>query len=174
MYLNLKEYKKKLNAIKVSNIDSCILFLICIENNLDYHLVKIESEDFNKLRQHKIIYKNDINDLCVNIKTEIDQDIESNLEKYREIFDGIRKGSKGKKRLVISNLKKFFSEYPEYTMDEVIEAAYNYVRNNPLPRNADYFIYKTIKKNGKNVLICEIKDILDEISDNTFSKSIYE
>ena len=48
---------------------------------------------------------------------------------WMELFENINKDRKGVKNYVVARMKKFFSEYPEYRVDDIMGATKMYIRN---------------------------------------------
>lgn len=74
-------------------------------------------------------------------------EFEVNVDEYRALFKGVRRGSMGDKSIVKDYLQRFMSENPEYSFEDILEVTREYVRGEYVS-NADNFIYKI--KDGKN------------------------
>jgi hypothetical protein len=104
-------------------------------------------------------------------------DINKYIDDYRKLFAGIKPGSMGQKSRVINNLKWFFKETNfKYSMKDIMNAAEEHINSNgfyndeKLIRQADYFIKKTIVRDGEKEVISDLLLVLEEL-ENTDSYS---
>jgi hypothetical protein len=176
--MEIKAYRSFLSSFNFDCLDSVLLFIYACLNKLDKDKVNISQADLYKLIAKKVVSKNILSgELLINIKTPIDEDIEINLEAYRNLFDNpnARKGIKGKKQAVIKNLKEWLIKNKEYTMKDILEASSKYLETENYPRNADYFIYKVILRDSKKVRVSELDEVIALINkgkDNPFTRNI--
>jgi type I site-specific restriction-modification system R (restriction) subunit len=98
----------------------------------------------------------------------IEEDIESNIQKYRFLFKGLKAKSIGDKNNVRKNLKWFIENNKyQYTMEDIIKAAELYIKqkgffNNALTmRQADYFIKKQINQNGELIITSDLLSVIE-------------
>lgn len=101
-------------------------------------------------------------------------EITKNIQTYRNVFKGLKTGSMGDKKACISKLKKWFEDYPDKTIEDVIAAAKYYIRtlnkDYTYLQQADYFIMK----NGQSRLSTMIDEVQGEnyatLEDDVFTK----
>lgn len=151
------------------------LVLLAVENQLDYNLVKIEEKDLSQLFIKKYLILDENNKIIVNKNKETEVDSQF-VEKYREIFKGIRKNSKGRLAEVKKKLKKLFSE-ESISKEEVLELAKYHVKYSKYPRNAGNFLYKLVKEEKMQYTITPLLDLKEELKNDyikqqTFNKLI--
>lgn len=98
-------------------------------------------------------------------KIEVSNDF---ITQYRNLFKGLKPGSMGYAKGVSQKMSRFFTENPETTEEEVINATRKYLdslNNYQYLQQADYFIYKK-DANGES---SRLSAYIDEIRLNTTS-----
>jgi hypothetical protein len=99
------------------------------------------------------------------------------LEDYRNLFKGLKPGSKGDKGACLNKMVRFFQEYPEFAdKDIIMKAASKYIQNEAhqnyrFLQRADYFIFKL---NGKEETsrLASFCDELDEVENEGMTKML--
>lgn len=96
-------------------------------------------------------------------KIEVSNDF---VSQYRNLFKGLKPGSMGYSKGVSQKMSRFFTENPETTEEEVINATRKYLdslNNYQYLQQADYFIYKK-DANGES---SRLSAYIDELRLNT-------
>lgn len=135
-----------------------------IADSLEHkNLIKIEKEDIEgiefSLRQKAIDILNNLtieidininNKLIVNKSSrKINQELEDNVEIFRNKWKGLKLGSMGSPKACKEKLQRWMKENPSYSIEQILKAADAYINSlNDFTylQQADYFIFK---KDGK-------------------------
>tara|TARA_R110002124_G_scaffold281430_1_gene455648 strand:+ start:5893 stop:6498 length:606 start_codon:yes stop_codon:yes gene_type:complete len=135
-----------------------------IADSLEHkNLIKIEKEDIEgiefSLRQKAIDILNNLTievDININNKLivskssrKINQELEENVEVFRNKWKGLKMGSMGSPKACKEKLKRWMKENPSYSIEQILKAADAYINSlNDFTylQQADYFIFK---KDGK-------------------------
>lgn len=75
----------------------------------------------------------------------IDADLENFVDKYRELWKGLKPGSMGSTNGCKEKLQRWMSENPKYSTDNIYNASKAYIKSvddYKYLQQADYFIYK--------------------------------
>lgn len=108
------------------------------------------------------------------------QEIEGWVKKeYRPLFKGKKAGAMGDISMCVQKMAVFLTVYPEYTKEDVLDAAKKYVDsfgNNPTyMRQADYFIFKEVVHQGMKMVTSGLLTSLEDGEEETFmSKDMFE
>lgn len=147
------------------NPSACLLYLYALENELDTNVIKISAPDLAYLRKEKIIIRED-NKIIVNPNNHV-EGFYDKVKEYRKLFKGIRDGSMGNLQITLKKMRKWLMENPEYSIEDVMIFAEQYVLEKAgLARNADNFIYKTIKTDGVQAVVSTLSDFIESKKDN--------
>jgi len=99
------------------------------------------------------------------------------LEDYRNLFKGLRPGSKGDKGACLNKIVRFYQEYPEFANKDIImRATKKYIegeahQNYKYLQRADYFIFKLTGKEETSRL-ASFCDEVDEIEDTGMTQML--
>jgi hypothetical protein len=89
------------------------------------------------------------------------------IEEYRDLFKGLKPGSKGDKGACLNRMTRFFVQYPEFASKHIIlKATEKYIneearQNYKYLQRADYFIFKLAGKEE----ISRLASFCDEVDD---------
>lgn len=146
------------------------IYLHCLYHGINdfdiYVKYPLEEKGYIKISEdNSIVMRNKTIDLFKTDKLPSKQkDLESFVEKYRELFpQGVKSGGrlvKGDKQGCINKFKAFKLKYPEYSQEEILDAAKAYVDNKRKTNydrmiSADYLI----SKDGVSQLAAYLEDI---------------
>lgn len=100
-------------------------------------------------------------------------------KEYRILFKGKKAGAMGDIGMCVQKMAVFLVVYPEYTKEDVLDAARKYVDsfgNNPTyMRQADYFIFKEVVHQGMKMVTSSLLTFLEDGEEETFmSKDMFE
>lgn len=100
-------------------------------------------------------------------------------KEYRPLFKGKKAGAMGDISMCVQKMAVFLTVYPEYTKEDVLDAARKYVDsfgNNPTyMRQADYFIFKEVVHQGMKMVTSGLLTFLEDGEEETFmSKDMFE
>jgi len=159
-----KQFYDKLNYVDKDDY----IYVLCLVANRRYDDLPLYDKIFNKLiRDEWIIRKN--GELVVNVVTE--EDIDDFVEEYRELWHYKTTGVKGKmgsSKNVRERIIKFLNE-TGCSKQELLELAAYYTNNfatiSGFLQQADYFLYKLKKIDGKNVTESRAAALLSEYKD---------
>jgi hypothetical protein len=169
----MKAFILDLNFLKEQNISpEEFLVLIGLNNNLDVEHSKswfpsLEVKGFIKRNNSEIILREKTKLLLNFLSIEsdlsrkekktvkkVDYDIvdefDEFIEKYRNIWKGLKPGSLGSYRTCYDKMKRWMIENPNYSKEDILKAARIYIKsldNYQYLQQADYFIFK---KDGKD------------------------
>lgn len=133
-----------IDNLKLNNPDVCKVFLYILENNLSVDFFPTQ-EDLETLAFNSII-DYDYQESKWLISKKDFKSFQQRIPEYRELFSvktiGVNKASSPK--AVLEKLQKFNREYPEYTMDDIIEAAKLHIQetNPKYVKKANNFLFK--------------------------------
>lgn len=98
---------------------------------------------------------------------------EIDIDKYRSLWKGLKPGSMGSKQACKNKLIKWMKENPEYSFNDIINAAKTYINsvdNLRYLQNADYFIYKQDKSGINSSRLSSFID--EEFLDDEWTTSL--
>lgn len=157
----------------VDDITPSVLYLLSIYFNLNSKHTPLSESEFKIISKfihiksgsltvnEEDLFENETS----NLQDEVDLIIEQNIERYRNIFDGLFTGSKGTLSAVKKKMKRFLVE-TEYTIEELIDAAEYAVRNKgKYAGQADYFMYKRNKDGTETTRAINILEELNKQND---------
>lgn len=188
MELNTKLLKK---LQKFDDPDGCMLYLLGISLNLNTSSIKLSIKDKANLVVQDFIllvsgdrkYKlSEDPIICPDLEvdaSDIEAVVNSRFREYQAVFSVGENGTRGLKRGVMgssSSIKKkllrWLKEHPEYTIDDVINAARYYIKsiyqengNYRYLRKAGYFIYK--QEGLKDEEVSDLEAYILEAQDQT-------
>jgi len=162
-----KAYIIDLNLFKEQNITLkefvCLLSIYNKEDDLeDKHLLSLQEKNYIKILQDENVIREKgkllIEFLTIdsigsinNKKTvkkssrAIDSDLENFVDKYRELWKGLKPGSMGSTNGCREKLQRWMLENPKYSIDNIYNASKAYIKSvddYKYLQQADYFIYK--------------------------------
>jgi len=94
----------------------------------------------------------------------IKEQVDSFIDDYRNLWKGLRVGSMGSKKACYDKMYRWIKENPEYTTNEIMEAAHTYltsVKDLRFLQRADYFIFK---QNNKKEESSRLSAFIDDIT----------
>lgn len=174
-----------------------ICHLIALQEDYEFELKEdilnnLEIKKYIKLKTKTIVTRQKCINLINSLKKEIDYigdkvqlvtkktdrevnaEIENRVGEYRKIFKGYKTGSMGSLSNCKTNLSTFLKNNPEYTLDDIMNAAKVYVNsvdNFRYLQRADYFIYKQqADKSWVSTLEAYIDESIDNTDDNWTTK----
>lgn len=99
-------------------------------------------------------------------------DIISWVDEYRELFKGKKPGAIGDRDMCIKHLQWLFTNYPEYTKDDVMKAAKYYI-STCAKDGYKYLVrshYFLSKEDTKGVPVHQVLTYLEETEDESFNE----
>lgn len=129
-------------------------------------LLTINSTDV-KTHNKKIVKKSN------NLNNKI---FDEKITEYRELWRGLKPGSMGSLQSCKDKMKRWMESNPEYTFDNIINAAKLYLRTEGMSlrflQRADYFIYKQENNREESSRLSAFIDDVDSKDDDWTSKLI--
>lgn len=95
----------------------------------------------------------------------INSEIETRIKEYRNLWKGLKAGSMGSAKSCKQKLTRWMQENPEYTFDDILNAAELYILSiNDLRylQNAEFFIFK---QNPHREESSRLSAFIDEVND---------
>lgn len=147
------------------------MLLILLRQKLNWHIeedeiISVLSRDnlivrdyqSNSFRLNVPVYDNDedyFNAFTNNVIAE-----NTDIDRYRSLFKGVRVGNMGNRQNVINLINRFIYEY-KVNFDEILEATMYYIQNTEMQyiTNAENFIYKTTPKGE----VSKLYDVIEEL-----------
>ena len=115
-------------------------FVLREKSKLLLDFLSIES-NYSNYKEKKIIKKSN---------RVINEGFDEFIEEYRNLWKGLKVGSLGSYRTCYDKMKRWMSENPNYSKEDILKAARIYIKsldNYQYLQQADYFIFK---KDGKD------------------------
>lgn len=159
----------------VDNIDNCYCYLFASTNklNCDLNISDNDKNITNTLLEVDIGIQNVTGVKLKKFITPIGEESLDELVKIiRKRFEGLRPYSMGDKHDLKRKLVRFFKEYPEYTVQDILQATDHYLENtNPVfIRRANYFVYKIIGKSERSDLLNCLSELKEQ---GTVNKTMF-
>lgn len=120
----------------------------------------------NSLKKDVDYIGNKVQVITKKTEREVNSEIENRIDEYRNLFKGYKKGAMGSLSNCKSNLSTFLKNNPNYSFDDVLNAAKSYINNLDdfkYLKRADYFIYK---QNGNKSIDSTLEAYIDEPNEN--------
>lgn len=127
------------------------------EDNKDKYLLRPKASDLiDKFQTIQVVAEK---------KNEIAVDIKEKIEEFRSKWKGLKPGSMGSLKSCYLKLARWMSENPEYSFEEVLQAADLYIESlggdYRYLQRADYFIYKQENNREES---SRLSSFIDEIN----------
>lgn len=143
-----------LREIKISNEES--LNFEQLKYLQDKHLIKKGTNDVVLRKLGEELITNSLIDASIpreeipvrivrRSKRAVKSEVKDNVQKYRDVFKGLKPGSMGDPKACKEKLERWMKENPEYDIKDIINAAEAYIESlndYTYLQRADYFIYK--------------------------------
>jgi hypothetical protein len=151
----------------VDNIDNCYCYLFASINklNCDLNISDNDKHITNTLLEVDIGITNIAGVKVKKFITPIgEESLDELVQTIRKKFEGLKPYSMGDKHDLKRKLARFFKEYPEYTVRDVLDATEHYLEHtNPtFVRRANYFIYKNIGKSERSDLLNCLSELKEQ------------
>lgn len=149
--------------------DAVRLYLIALHLNLSTAYIELSEEDIAAIHKH-VERKGDkfipINNPLLDINKIKQVDEEIDIDVYRTIFKGIRRGSMGIKDEVYRKVRDCLLKL-DISFEMLCELANQHVEENGIySKSANYFIEKNIIRDGKRYRESVLEDMLLIINNN--------
>jgi len=138
-------------------LDEGLLYLLSVYHNIKYDFNEIIVNKVNNLNFFEKNY--DTNEIIWNINLYGDNITQDFIEQYRSLFIQIDTSLRGDRKTIIKKFKKFFLEYPQYSKQDILDAAKLYLEDCLYKgyhikyiQNANYFIEKQRNPTGSKLL----------------------
>lgn len=104
-------------------------------------------------------------------KKQLNVDLLTRIPEYRSLWKGLQLGSMGSAKACKEKLARWMEENPEYTFDQILEAARLYIESlrgdYRFLQRADYFIYKQENNREES---SRLSAFIDEVSNGATSQ----
>ena len=146
----------------------------------------LENKKFIKIDEKgKIVLRNRAEEFFNGIKSDvytkvstrtINQIIKERLHEFRSLWKGLAPGSMGSKKSCEEKLSRWIKENPEYSFDDILQAAKNYINslggNYKYLQRADYFIFKKEGKEESSRLSAFIEEVHLELPNADWTSNL--
>ena len=106
----------------------------------------------------------------------ISEDVNNRIEEFRNLWKGLKAGSMGSLKSCKDKMTRWMKENPEYSFDEIIEAAKLYLRTEGMNlrflQRADYFIYKQSNNREEESRLSAYIDDIDNNDDEDWTSTL--
>jgi predicted methyltransferase len=145
------------------------------KEEISFLLKKLENEKFIKIGENNCLYIREKGLDLINKKHK-PEDVEILADEYRSYFRKTAPGAIGDRNVLITNLKKFVSQNPQYSFKHILKAISLYVKREKDNNNYRYLqkSHFTVYKSGESRLLSLCEDLVDTEEEYNQRQNFYE